>query len=202
MKQPLKSKRHPLLLYRRVVDQRWPGTLFLAILLAAFWGWNLFATHPLAEFEKSIWILLAAIMSFFYSLFTYLSRYLAYVRAHKDHIRLVSPFYQVRISYRRFMRVYPKDLHSLYPPQQIKAAQESFLAPFYGHTLVVIELSKYPVSKLILTLFFTKETFLPDTTGLVILVSDWMAFSTELDTLWGNWQQAQKEQRKLPGSYR
>jgi hypothetical protein len=39
-------------------------------------------------------------------------------------------------------------------------------------------------------------------TGLVLIVPDWIQFSTEMDSLLGAWQQTQGRQRPAPGQLR
>jgi hypothetical protein len=66
------------------------------------------------------------------------------------------------------------------------------LDPFYGRTAVVVELSDYPMNPRIMRFFLAPQMFSPRSKGLVFLVPDWMAFSTELDSFWGAWLQSQK----------
>ncbi|HEX7974440.1 MAG TPA: hypothetical protein VF498_08540, partial [Anaerolineales bacterium] len=70
-------------------------------------------------------------------------------------------------------------------------AQHRFLEPFFGETAVVIELTGFPMARSLLRLFLPSMMFLRQNTGLILLVPDWMAFSTELDSLQGNWLQVQ-----------
>ena len=64
-------------------------------------------------------------------------------------------------------------------------------------TVVVVELISYPLNRGMLRLFLPKLMFSKGMPGLVFLVPDWMALSTELDSLQGTWVQFQKKHRKV-----
>jgi hypothetical protein len=202
MKTPSSGKRHALLLYHRAMGRLGLPTLLLGLLLATLWGWNAFIGTPLVMLKNSSLLLIAACVTLLFSLFAFISRYRSYVQVHRDHLRLVTPFLPLRVSFRRIRRAHPVDFHTLFPPSEASWAQRSFLEPFYGQTALVIELNGYPMPRAILRLFLAPQMFSRNTTGLVFLVPNWMALSTELDSYWSVWQQAQTNRRPPPGSYR
>jgi hypothetical protein len=55
-------------------------------------------------------------------------------------------------------------------------------APLANQTAVVIELKGYPISPVILRLFLSRFFFRDKSPHVVILVKDWMKFSSELDS--------------------
>jgi hypothetical protein len=202
MKTPVSGKRHPLLFYRRTMDRLWLSTLVLGLLLATLWVWNTIGSTPLVIIKNSFLLFGAAAMTLLFSLFAFLSRYMAYVQVHRDHLQLVTPFLQLRVSYRRILRAFPVEFHILFPKTETGWAQRSFLEPFYGQTALVVKLNAYPMPKSLLRLFLTPQMFSRNTSGLVFMVPDWMGLSTELDSYWSVWQQSQTRPRTLPGSYR
>jgi len=113
----------------------------------------------------------------------------------------VTPFLRLNISFRRMRSAHPALLQQLFPPQSAKWAQRRFLEPFYGKTVLVIELKGYPLSPFLLRLFLPEQMFSTRSEGLVILTDDWMKFSTELDSMHGNWLQAQKNKTKSTGNF-
>lgn len=115
---------------------------------------------------------------------------MAFVQARQDHLRLITPFLMLRISYRRVRSVHPADLQQLYPPAKANWSQQNYLAPLYTKTALVVELQGYPMSPTILRLFLAPQMLLQQTPGLVLLVPNWMALSTEVDTLRSIWQNA------------
>ena len=196
------GSRYPLLLYRRTMDRLWKATLLLGLILAAVWGWSLIAETQLFTSQDSLWLLAGAFVALAFTIFAFLGRYVAYVQARKDHLRLVTPFLRMNISYRRIRSVHPADFQQLFPIKDATWAQQRFFSPFYGFTVVVIELDGYPIPKAILRFFLAPQMFSRQSPGLVLLVPNWMAFSTELDSLHGNWLQTQTRYRPAPGRWR
>ncbi|MCS6908787.1 MAG: hypothetical protein RML93_13030 [Anaerolineales bacterium] len=186
MKRLRVGKRHPLLFYRRTLDRLWPTLFLCGAILLTIGIYVRFARTPLHQAEAP-WLMLSGGLPLALSLFFLLLRHAAYVQAHPDHLRLVTPFLQMRISYRRIRSTHPAELDALFPPQRVSAILRSFLAPLYGRTAVVLELNGYPLPKPLLRLFLAPAMFHPHTEGLVLLVPDWIAFSSELDTLRADW---------------
>lgn len=192
MKSPKTGKRHPLLLYRHMLNRIWPAMLLLGLLLLFLWGWTEFRGLTWIESGRETWLLALALMVLIFSLLIYIARWRAFVQAHKDHLRLVTPFIQVRISYRRIRSIHPASIQELFPPNEARGNQNSVLDRFYGSTAVVVELDNYPISLSVLRMFLTRFMFSPKSKGFVFLVPDWMRFSTELDSMQGNWLQTIK----------
>jgi hypothetical protein len=132
--------------------------------------------------------------------FAFFGRFMAYVQPHAQYLSVVTPFLRMKVSYRRFRSVYPVLVQQLFPPKDSKWSHRNFLEPFYGKTAVVINLKGYPINPSVLKLFLPSQMFSPRTTGLVIVVPDWMGFSTELDTLQGTWVQQRQSGPRMPSS--
>jgi hypothetical protein len=196
-KYPKAGSRHPLLLYQRVMDRLWRYTLVLGGLLLGIWGWTWWFGSKLIHGQDDLWLLAGAGVTLCFTLFAFFARRVAYVQPRRDHIRLVTPFLRANISYRRLHSSHPSDFSLLFPPQDASWAQHRLLEPFYGKTAVVLELSAYPLPPFFLRFFLAPQMFYGRGKGLVLLVPDWMALSTELDTFVGAWQQVQK-QRTMP----
>jgi hypothetical protein len=133
-----------------------------------------------------------AAISLGFALFAFFGRHMAYVQPRSDHLRVVTPFLRLHISYRRVLSAHPSEFSQLFPPQEASWAQRRLLSPFYGQTAVVLELASYPLPPWVLRFFLAPQMFSPHTTALVLLVPDWLRFSTELDSFMGAWQQLQK----------
>ncbi|HEX9029015.1 MAG TPA: hypothetical protein VF823_07565 [Anaerolineales bacterium] len=191
MKPRKAGKRYTLLTYRHSMSRLWTATLLLGLVLAAAGGWSWFSGTPLISWDVETWLLVGSGVCLAFSLFAFLARGMAYVQAYADHLRLVTPFLKLRISYRRMIRVHPASVQQLFPPLEAGWAQRRFLEPFFGETAVVIELTSFPLAPALLRLFLPSMMFLHQTNGLVLLVPDWMAFSTELDSFQGAWLQMQ-----------
>ena len=60
---------------------------------------------------------------------------------------------------------------------------QDIFSPLANNTAVVIELTGYPVSPVLLRLFLFRFFFKDKTPHFVILVKDWMRFSSELESM-------------------
>ncbi len=134
------------------------------------------------------WVYVAGLVVLSFTLFALLARRMGYVQAFGNHLRVATPFLRLKISYRRIRSVHPEEYHKLFPPMEATWAERSLLAPFYNKTVVVVELYNYPISPAILRLFLPAQMFHPQKIALVFVVADWMAMSTEIDSLFGDWQ--------------
>jgi hypothetical protein len=203
MKARKTGSRHKLLLYVRVMDRLWGSTLALGLLLAAMLGYTWWSGAPLLYAQADFLLAAAALVALAFSLFAFIARRMAYVQPHSDHIRLVTPFLRTNISYRRVLSTHPSEFSQVYPPKSATWAQRRLLEPFYGKTAIVLELSSFPLPVPFLRLFLAPQMFYRRSLGLVLLVPDWMAFSTEIDSFLGAWQQLEKQKhRPLPGRMR
>jgi hypothetical protein len=103
---------------------------------------------------------------------------------------LVTPFLRLNISYRRFRRTYTDEFQRLFPLKKARGWKREMLGPLNGRTVLVIEMTSFPVPRWALH-FFLSPLFFPDRMPhLALLVSDWMALSTEMDSLRGGYQES------------
>ena len=188
MKARKSGKRHRLLIYQRVMDRLWVPTLVLGLIVIAIWWWggSIFPLLP-EPFDTLILALGAVLVTMAFLMFV--MRGMAYVQARPDHLRLVTPFIRLKISYRRVRTAHPVEFHQLFPPSKAGWADKRFLEPFYGKTVIVVELSEFPVSRSVLSLFLPRVMFSTQAKGLVLVVKDWMALSTEMESYMGVWLQ-------------
>jgi hypothetical protein len=70
------------------------------------------------------------------------------------------------------------------------------IRPLAKRNVILVEMTRLPISREAAR-FFLSRFFFPDRTAtLCLLVPDWIAFSTELDSFFTGWQD---DQRQLPG---
>lgn len=182
------GNRYPLLISRRLWDRLWAPTLFLGIILGLLWWQAGSGKLPYIQTANNLWVLFGAIVSLLIGIFALLARNMSYIQPFASHFRIVTPFLKLNVSYRRISTIHPADMVQLFPPKNQRWAQRRFLTPFYAYTALAIKINGFPISKSLLRLFFPHPFFLPQATGFVIVVADWMKLSTELDTRIGTWQ--------------
>ncbi|MCP4536957.1 MAG: hypothetical protein GY832_07400 [Chloroflexi bacterium] len=191
------GERFRLVIYERMW-KRWafPSILIIPASIALWW----FA--PLLSITNDLYRALAfipALIALFLLVFTFLSRSRAWVQCRANHLRIQTPLYPLVISYGRIKEVLPRPFSQVFDPSKEKSARRNWLSPYWGQTALVIKVSKYPIRKAWLRLWFSNYLLSSDTPGFVFLVDDWMALSRQVDdfrTTWGR-HRAKKRQEKL-----
>lgn len=183
-----KGRRHTLLPYKRSMDRLWKPTLLLGLLLAGLWWQGAIGfIVPLDALGDAV-VFVGALVVLGFTLYAILARHMNYVQAFSDHVRVVTPFLRMKISYRRIRSVRPVEFHHLYKPASLNWAEKRFLQPYFGETIVVMELFSYPLPPRTLRFFLPDYFFHPQMVGFVLIVADWMALTTEIDSLRGTWR--------------
>lgn len=189
-----RGKRFHLLIYERMW-QKW-GILSLLVALASGVLWLL---APRAQFLPSslrILILVPALASLAIFAYAFMARRMAWVQCRPNHIHIQTPIYPLTVSYARVKVVRPTEFSHIFDPSKEKPGRRNWLLPYWGKTAVVVEISKYPIKKNWLRLWFNRYMFSPQVTGFVFLVDDWMTLSRQLDDFRSNWELRRAERRK------
>jgi hypothetical protein len=175
--------KYPLIVYRHMLNRWWPAMLVmgLVVLLLAYSEY----TSPLAQFISWRWQVLGAIgiLSIFVGLFFLVIKNLAYVQPLPNSLKLVTPFMRLKISYKRIRKTTASEMHYLFPKNSLSGWMQDIFAPLANKTAIIVELTGYPVSPVLLRTFLSRFFFKDKTPHLVILVKDWMRFSAELESM-------------------
>lgn len=179
---PRAGRRYPLLIYTHMLNRWWPATLTLSLAIFTL-AWGVSRTlygkeDPVAVFATiglGLFVLVVTL-----ALFTI--RKSAYVQPFRDHLRLVTPFLRLKISYRRFHSTTTTEMRILFPPTSLSGWRRQIIAPLSGMTAIVINLIGFPLSPALLRLFLSPFFFKDRTPHFVILVKEWMRFSSELES--------------------
>jgi hypothetical protein len=179
-----RGRRHPLVLYTRMMDRWWPTLLCLALAMGAL-AWPFYADLYIRLTEPWKWITLAGtgVVVFTASMVMLALRKSAYVQAFADHLELVTPLLRLKISYRRIQHTRSAGMAILFPPKTLRGTRRDIALPLLNRTAVVIEMHALPLPQTTLRMFLSPFFFKDASPHLVILVDDWMGFSTELDSL-------------------
>lgn len=175
--------KYPLIVYRHMLNRWWPP-------MFAF-GLGMFALayseyiQPLGRFLPWRWQLFAAIggLAVMVGIFFWVIRFFAYVRPFPTYLRLATPFMRINISYKRIKKTTATEMRYLFPFKSMSWWVREIFSPLANKTALVIDLTSYPISPAVLRLFLYRFFFKDKTPHLVILVQDWMRFSSELESM-------------------
>ena len=177
------GRRYPLVIYTRMLDRWWPATLTLSLaLFATAWGASRTPQGQAAPLAITATTGLGG-LAFVVTLFLFIIRKTAYVQPFGTYLRLATPFLRINISYRRFRSSTTSEMRMLFPPKSISGWRREIITPLSSMTAIVINLNGYPVPPVLLRLFLSPFFFKDKTPHLVILVKDWLRFSTELESM-------------------
>jgi len=199
-KRKKRRNRFRLLIYERMW-QRWAWPCILIVPASAVLWW--FAPRISILYAPfRILTLVPALVSLTILVYTFLARRLACVQCKSNHLHIQTPFYPLVVSYGRIKSVRPKTFAQVFDPAQEKAARRSWLHPYWGKTVLVVEISRYPMSKTWLRLWFSPYILNPDGPGFVFLVEDWMTLSRQLDESRTSWAMRHAERRQRASAQR
>jgi hypothetical protein len=141
--------------------------------------------EPLGPFLPMTWVPLVAIgaLAILVGIFFLVIRQIAYVQAFPGYLKFVTPFMRLNISYRRIHKTTTVEMRQLFPPKGMSGWMRDIFSPLASQTALVIELKGFPISPVILRMFLSRFFFKDKTPHFVILVKDWMKFSSELDSM-------------------
>ena len=174
------GRRYPLVLYTRMIDLWWPAIFTIGLALLAL-SWALYSWG----FEQWRWLTFASIgmLNLFLGILFLIARKGAYVQPFSDHLQLVTPLLRLNISYKRFFRASSANFGALFPPQNISKWQAEIIQPLAKMTALVLELNGHPMPRSFLKLFLSPLFFKDNTPHFVIVVNDWMRFSSEMESM-------------------
>ena len=177
------GKRYTLLVYKLMIDRWWSAVFALGLAVDGL-AYS-FSTTVYGEYESWRWISLASVGSFVavVGLLMFVFRSSAYVQPFSDHLKLATPFLRLNISYKRLIRTSTAQMAALFPPKSLSNWRSEIIEPLARKTAVVIELNGFPTTQTVLRFFLSPFFFKVATPHFVILVDDWMKFSTELESL-------------------
>ena len=187
-------KRFRLLIYERMWQQwAWPCALTVPASIGLWWyAPRISILH--APFR--LLTLVPAGVALVVLAYIYLARRMAWVQCKPNHLRIQTPVYPLVVSYGRIKGVRPQQFSQIFDPASEKAARRRWLHPYWGKTALVVDMSRYPVSRIWLSLWFSPYLLAPDSSSFVFLVEDWMALSQQVDDSRSAWQMRRKERRQ------
>ena len=195
------GKKYPLLIYTRMMDRWWPAlfVIGLALLALTWWLYQDIYTRLTQPWQ---WMTMAGAtaLSLFAALLMLALRKSAYVQAFGDHLLVATPLLRMNISYKRIRRTTSATMGMLFPTAKMPLLKRDTIQPLLKLTAVIVELNALPISRSTLRLFLSPFFFKDDTPHIVLLVQNWMTFSTELESLRASGNAPVRTERKSQAS--
>ena len=180
------GKRYSLLIYTRMIDRWWPAVFFLGLALIAL----VYVSPAYQDLYTQLtdpfgWMAPAGVGAavVVVSLVMLAFRKGAFVQPFDDHLLFITPLLRMKVSYRRILRTTTTTIYVLFPPKQMSGTKRDIIEPLASLTAVIVELSALPLPRPALRLFLSPFFFKDTTPHLVILVKDWMGFSSDLESM-------------------
>jgi len=173
----------PLVVYQHLLNRWWTPMIAMGLgMFGIAYGQYM---EPLGPFLPMRWIPLVVIgvLAIIVGIFFLIIRQIAYIQAFPGYLKLVTPFLRLNISYKRIHKTATVEMRQLFPPKSMSGWMRDIFSPLASQTALVIELKSYPISPVILRMFLSRFFFKDKTPHFVILVKDWMKFSSELDSM-------------------
>ncbi|MGE5377182.1 MAG: hypothetical protein ACM3XO_19170 [Bacteroidota bacterium] len=191
-----RRRKYPLIVYRHMLDRWWPAMIAMGLgLFAMAYGEYI---DPLSRFIPWRWQLCVGVgsLAILVGLFFIIIRHFAYVQVFPNYLKLVTPFFHLNISRKRITRTSTSEMRLLFPRKSMSWWVQDIFSPLATQTAVVVELTGYPVSPRVMRMFLSRFFFKDKTPHLVVLVKDWMGFSTELESMRSNTDPSSASQQK------
>lgn len=175
--------KYPLIVYRHMLSRWWLAFILMGVGMFA-WAYSEYI-EPLGPFTPWIWGFDAAVggLAIMVGIFFLIIQYFAYVQPLPNHLKLVTPFMRINVSYKRIKKTTATEMRYIFSYKSMSGWVQEIFSPLANKTALVIELNGYPLSPVLLRLFLYKFFFKDKTPHLVILVQDWMRFSSELESM-------------------
>jgi hypothetical protein len=175
--------KYPLLVYRHMLSRWWTPMIAIGLGMFAL-AYSEYVT-PLGQLLSWRWQLPAVVggLSIFIGIFFWVIRFFAYVQPYPTYLKLVTPFMRINISYKRIHKTTATEMRYLFSLKGMSGWVRDIFSPLATNTAVVVELTGYPISPMLLRLFLSRFFFKDKTPHFVILVKDWMRFSSELESM-------------------
>jgi hypothetical protein len=171
-----RGRRHLLLLQQNLNEQ----SFWVCILILATIG-GLFIWNPpeLARYRSNLIVVLVG--TGLILILTFMYRLRAYVQCSENELDVQLPFFRLTIPYATIRATRPNEFARLFPPEEQRWTQRSFLRWLWSTTVVIVDLDKLPRPRPWLRLWMGKYMLDPHESSLVFPVRDWIAFRSELD---------------------
>ena len=186
------GRKYRLVMYEYMLNRWWPVTLLTALSIflnvGVLWGAEWYFINPAQDPLPTISsdggtvMLAVGVISLLFTFFLLFARKRAHIQLFDEYFRLVTPFFRMNVSYKRIQRSITAQLFNLFPPKSLSSWNRDLIGPISNSTVVVIHLTSFPLPRWVLRMFLSPFFFYDKTNHFILLVDDWMALNTDLDS--------------------
>lgn len=186
------GKRFRLLIYENILNRWWSATFTIGLVSFLFvgvmWGFEWYHLNPLENPLPTLppfsgeFLLAAGGLAWLLTAFLLVTRKNAHVQLLAKSLRLSTPFLRLDIPYKRINRTQTAEFGILFAQAKLSEWEKEMIAPLGSQTAIIIHLTAMPMPQKTLRLFLSRYFFIDKTPHLVLLVDDWMGFSTRLES--------------------
>ena len=183
------------------MDRLWAPSLLFGLLVLGIWRYQAAVTGFYRP-EHDLLFLGGGVYASLFGLFAFFARNMGYVRPFERYLLVATPFFRFKTSYKRLRGVRSTDFYRIFDVEHLTWAHERYITPIIGATVVVVKLSKYPLSTRLLQSFFGKFFLSPQDSELVFIVPDWLSLSVELDSRYNGYRDERRARKQQSGFQR
>ncbi len=186
------KKRFRLLIYENILNRWIPAVFTIGFVLFLFvgvlWGFEWYYINPLENPLPTlpeitgIVLLVAGGLSLLLTFFLIFARKNAAVQLYANYFKISTPFLRLNIPYKRINRIQTAEFASLFPPSKLSEWEKEMIMPLASQTAIIVHLNSMPMAQKTLRLFLSRYFFIDSTPHLVLLVDDWLTFSTKFES--------------------
>lgn len=192
--------RYPLLLYRHLISRYRLPSLLLAVFLLGTAALQQQEIITMPRDDSFGWLFSGGVVAMAVWLMTLVAPGFSYIQPRADHLRVQTPIYRLKISYRRIHGTRPVEVGKVYFRGTPKRRELKALQPFLGETALMLDLIGWPLSPIAMRLFLHRYMLSPDQPGLVLMVREWMTLSKQLSSFIDRYQESQRTIKRGPGA--
>jgi len=173
--------RHTILFIPHSMNRIWRNLLLLDVVIWVTWWFAPYGARAFAPPNDRYLVIFGSIILVLI-VFFFMIRNWGYVQANPDHVKIIVPFYQLKIPYKNIEHVRMTEFRRLFNYKELSWADKRFLQPYFKETVATLHLKKFPKPYVIIRIFLPRYLFIPHEEGFLFLVKDYLMLNTEVDS--------------------
>ena len=187
-------KKYPLLIYEDLSRYMRRRLLLLGFALLVLGLIDIFWQPVLGDFWFLLWVALAIVAALWVYYAVLMRR--AGLFLYPSHFVLRSPTKSVKVSYGRILSVTTTQPAQHFQLSELNRRERALVKPYHQQTCVFVSLNSFPKSLRNRRRQFLRSLFGFRERGILLIVSDWLALSRNLEDARQRWREAKGLQNR------